>query len=573
MAENDPNKQDEQYQQLRQVVSHITNQGLFGRMHIDTEAAKMLPQSEGAKILAMGKSGMALLGGTAPEFPFAAWAQQHQPPPPPSYNTKLMEAAAEKMKQPITDARWSQNLTNRFQGVFNDLHEKYNPADLAEMLTTGMDRNGGRDAEAIHYKMQTLNNAAEMNTKLGKDFDKVKDDITQKGLVPDPEFGTMSAKILDHMGDMGGSNEEWIKKASDLDNNLEAFKGVSELADQYLPADKILNKTIYKVPATDGDGKPIKGAFEYYSVANDDSGKPTIDPATGKPKLEVDDKGKSILQQTLEQRAAAMREDYGDAYPKKMMTDDYLTQRIGFRLPHPVEYHLEREPKAANVTVNTGSVQTGQVYQAKNETATFGTGDKAITQQAQSAYGLSPFKVSLGTQNNVISQNTGEGGTINLDEATIGGIQNRRVKVVNGKIQITDETGPNTFVAPFAVASKPKYEMQDKTHWDPSTNKEVATINPETGKPEQTLGKTDQVEDVFVPLSQVANVKSTDDNSVIIDKSYQEALDANKSDANKEANDEFQKYFGMTKVDIEKNRKTGVKSTSTSTTNKGYIYK
>lgn len=181
--------------------------------------------------------------------------------------------------------------------------------------------------------------------------------------------------------------------------------------------------------------------------------------------------------------------------------------------------------------------------------------------------------MSLGTQNNVISQNTGEGGTINLDEATIGGIQNRRVKVVNGKIQITDETGPNTFVAPFAVASKPKYEMQDKTHWDPSTNKEVATIDPETGKPEQTLGKTDQVEDVFVPLSQVANVKSTDDNSVIIDKSYQEALDANKSDANKEANDEFQKYFGMTKVDIEKNRKTGVKSTSTSTTNKGYIYK
>ena len=81
-----PVNQDEQFQQLKSMFDRIAgqNQGLFGRMVINPDAAKMLPQSEGAKILAMGKSGMALLGGTAPEFPFAAWAQQHQPPPPPS---------------------------------------------------------------------------------------------------------------------------------------------------------------------------------------------------------------------------------------------------------------------------------------------------------------------------------------------------------------------------------------------------------------------------------------------------------------------------------------------------------
>jgi len=565
-----PVNQDEQFQQIKSMFDQIAGQGhgLFGRTVINPDAAKMLPQSEGAKILAMGKSGMALLGGTAPEFPFAAWAQQHQPPPPPSYNTKLMEAAAEKMKQPVTDARWSQNLTNRFQGVFNKYQDEYGPQQFAEMIETGMDRRGGHDAAKVHYDMQTLNNAAEMNTKLGKDFDKVRDDVSQKGLVPDPEFGQMSARILDHMGDMGGSNEDWIKKASDLDNNLEAYKGVSELAEQYLPSDKLLNKTIYKVPATDGDGKPIKGAFEYYTVANDATGKPSIDPTTGKPKLEVDANGKSTFDQELTERAKALQEDYKGSYPTKMMDIDYLKQRMGFKLPHPVEYHLEREPKPNVTNVNTGAVQTNTAFKAAGEGTTFGSGDKAITQDAQSSYNLTPFKVNLGTQNNVISQNTGESGSVDLNNAEVGNIQNRRVKVVNGKIQVTNETGENTFIAPMAVASKPKFEYQEKV--DPITKQ--AVIDPSTGKPEVTKVQTDITENYYVPLSYVANSNSNDKNAVLIKDMYKDALDANKSDANEDARKEFQKYFGMEEIDISKNKKTGAKSTNTTTTNPAAIY-
>src|ERR1700722_5482212 len=75
--------QDEQFAQIKEIFNAMAPKN---RMLIDPRAAAALPEDAQAKILAMGKSGMALLGGTAPQFPFAAWAQQHQPTVSP--NTK-----------------------------------------------------------------------------------------------------------------------------------------------------------------------------------------------------------------------------------------------------------------------------------------------------------------------------------------------------------------------------------------------------------------------------------------------------------------------------------------------------
>lgn len=552
----------------RAAIENQPQKGLFGKMFIDPIAARELPQTEGARILAMGKSGIALLGGATPEFPFAAYAQQHLPNTPPSLNTQMMEKTLGKY---INEGKADPRVENSLHKMVNDdllpdaysLAQKY-PADYANILN-GFVRTPEQEKDYLKFKdkadaIQTLRD----NSLLLPEFlKKLDDDNNKRGLVVSPETQKAISDYYQFMDNtIGKANmeEQSIGEQKKLLNQLHGYAALDEMIKKVLPEKGAVLKGTDVAPATytDKNGKqvPIANTFAENNYEN---------PETQAMKDDLVKRADLIIGGANDDEKSAIAKQLGSKKDDESLRNGLVNYMYSI-LPKGGNTTLHSEGKTV-VNVNTGTTQTGTVYKAEGEETTFGEGSNAVKQAATSSYGLTPFTADLGTQANVISQKTGESESVDLNGVKIGNIQNRRVKVVNGKIKPTNETGSDTFIAPLAIAEKTVTEQKYKrdSHGniitDPHTKQPIPEGEAKTG-----------TENFFIPLSYIANIKTTDDNTVLIDNMYKEALDANKVDANKEANDQFQKYFGMTKIDIYKQKKTGAKSTKTSVTNPAYNY-
>lgn len=552
----------------RQRIESQPQTGLLGKMFVDPNAARELPQTEGARILAMGKSGIALLGGEAPEFPFAAWAQQHLPNVQPSVNSKMMEQTLGKyINEGKADPRIEDSLHKMVsQDLLPDayaLGQKY-PHEFTDILN-GYVKNPEQERDYLKFKekadaIQTLRD----NSLLLPEFlKKTQESNDQKGLVMSPELQKSISDYYDYMnGTIGKGNmeEDAIKEQQKLLNNLHGYAALDDMVKKVLPEKGSILKGTEVAPAFYTDPKtgkqvPIANAFAENNYEN---------PNTQALKDDLAKRADLILSGADDDEKSAIAKQLGSKKDDDSLRKGLMNYMYSI-LPKGGTTTLHREAPI-NISVNTGSVQTGTVYQAAGEKQTFGEGSSSFQQEANASYGLTPFKADIGKQN-VINPQKNKSEEVDLTGVEIGNIQNRRVKVVNGELKFTDEKGSDTFVAPFAVATKTIDETKYKRDQDGNIITDPVTKQPI--KEGETKTGTEQY---FLPVSNIANIKTTDDNTVTYDRAYQEAMEANKTDANKEANEQFEQRFGMTKIDIYKQKKTGTKSTKSSTTNPAYNY-
>ena len=544
---------DEELKALGQMAQPAFKQGFFKRMLVDPQAAAELPKPE--NIHTIGKVGLFnVFSSPTPEFPFEAWAQQHQPAPA-SLNTKMMQQVAQQLKEPQADPRVQRNLDNQFSGFLNDIYKegesKFGNMQNVNRILSGNYYNEAErdwDENRVHRGMQYFVNGANLSKDIAKNLDYIDKNVTGKGEQVSSDY---VKALQDYRNSFeGGFGEDNIKKMEGAADKLNTFTNLEELAKKFVPEGFKWGETSFITGAKTEDGKNIPYAYSEWKVTNPDG---VLDVDKSKTFRDVVEK---INQQTLRNGTDL---GYKNDDDRKKFIAEYLADKSSQVKTESI--HTDR-PAVTNVY--TQPVQTGTVYQAQTETTTFGTGDKKFSQTANSSYPITPFKADLGTLNNVIGS-SGQAGTVDLNNATVGQFQTRRVKVIDGKLQVTDESGGDSFVAPVAQANAPKYTFQPKLNQAGEPIK-----NPATGELEVTRLTTGETETYFIPLSYVANIKTTDNNTASIDQAYKDAETQNQADATEQGNKEFQKYFGMTKIDVYKQKKTGAKSTKETTSAPDY---
>ena len=572
----------EQYQaaKAQRIAQEAGQTGFFRNKYIDPEAAKELPQREG--VHAIGKVGIFnVWNGTAPEFPFAAWAKQHEP----SVNTKLMEHHANiNWNTPEADPRIQRNLESQFgdflnKGIYGEGAEKFGSVGMVnDILSKGYANDNPNEKtwfDKVHKQLSVYEAGAGLSQDIKKEDEKVND--PEHPL----EVGKDYRKLMnDYVNIYGGKiDENSYDELLKVKKGLEDAVDISTLAKKYAPegfkwgSSNFVEATKYQ--ETDAQGNVIKdkngnpilkelpGAYSNFKVENG-KGEVTMDNDQFKQVVdnmnnELKNRGKSFGVPIGEEGS---EQEKNNDEKRKLKIAEYLKGVSSKQTTETISRKAD-----TNVSVNTGAQQVGSIIKAKGETRTFGTGDNAFDQTAVSAYKINDgVKLEgLGNQHNVITNSTGKGGVANLDGATIGNIENRYVKIVDGQVVMTNETGDDVMLAPMAAGEKPVYKEVDVGK--PVPDKKTGVMGKQQTKPV----KTDETEDFLMPSSFVGS-GATPEFLATQRSAYNEAMAYNKEHTSKKTQEQFQKIFGQTEVDVNKDKKTKNVSTTPNTPNPGYTY-
>ena len=550
-----------------QSIAQEANQKGFLRQHyIDPEAAKELPQREG--VHAIGKVGLFnVWNGTAPEFPFAAWAQQHQP----SVNTQLMQQHAANIKWNgfKTDEQIQNNLDASFNKYLNDdiygkLAEKYGGVGrVQDILAKGYANDNQEeksDFAKINQTLQYYSEGAALGLNIAKEDEAIQKEVTDKGERLPSGYAQARQNYLNSF--TGGDLEANVKQMQESRKAMDGFADVHKILEQNSPKDMNWGTTTFITKTKDDKGNLIPGAYSDWKVENPDG-------------TDATDRFKSAIANSNDD---AIRDGKDLGFPFTKAEKDYQLGKIDSVPPGEgnkkrIEYlasvardlssqkTTETISRKADInnTFNTGANQVGSIIKAKGEIRTFGVGKNAFDQTAVSAYKLNdPVKLEgLGNQHNVITTTSGKGGVADLDGATIGNIENRYVKIVDGQVVMTNETGDDVMLAPMAAGEKPVYKEED-------------VGKPVKGVQQTKSVKTDETEDFLMPSSYIGS-GANPEFLATQRTAYNEAMEYNKEHTSKKTQEQFQKYFGQTEVDVNKSKK-GTVSITPNTPNPGYSY-
>ena len=535
-------------------------------MFIDPTAARELPQSEGARILAMGKSGIALLNGTTPEFPFAAYAQQHLPNVAPSLNTRMMEQAIGKYAdEGKSDPRVENSLHKM---VSNDIlpdayaiAEKY-PHDFANVLN-GYVRTPEQEKDYLKLKektdaVQTLRD----NSLLLPEFLKKLDGDTQKnGLVISPELQKSISDYYQYMDNTigkGGMEEDAIKEQKQLLDKLHGYTALDEMVKKVLPAKDAVLKGTDVAPATytDKNGKQVQIA-DTFAENNYDN------PNTTELKADLTKRADLILSGADDDEKSAIAKQLGSKKDDESVRNGLVNYMYSI-LPKGGSTTLHSEGRTNVYVNNAPPVQEGSVYQTEGTQFTIGAGDKATKITPLATYATPSVKVDLGKIDNIVNQETGDIGTVDLTGATAGAPQLMRTKYVNGAFVPTNETEGNIFDMPMVAVSKPATGEKYKRDSDGSL-----ILDEHKNPIPDGEYKTGETLNYLVPASRIYSA-SPEYNAAVTES----LADARAKNSTKSTSEQARKYFeqGASRIEtkIYKQKKTGEVTEKQSTETPGF---
>lgn len=551
----------------------------FHNTILNPYAAQQLPEGK-LESFGMGRSGMLLLGGTMPQYPWAAAAIQHAPHQD-SPNTKMMseyianiQKETEGKSDPLVERGIDRMVNNDLLPTAFETLGKF-PVSMQKDIITGDIKNSAEEKAYldIHRKASYINNLRTLSSDIKDHYDKLKEEEEKTGLIESPQMREAYSSYvatLHNSAANGQAEEEDIKKAEDTLQHINGFQNLDKTITGYIPKDfDMLTKSTLvpaRVTKTDATGKPIMGK----------DGQPETVPISGaydnitseNPQTqELFDKVRNVVDETYQsykgqgdEATSALANQLG---VKNNETDikQGLAGYVYGRMPQKTTQTLHNERASAPV-INMGqNKEVGKVYSNSQSISLAGG---AIEQDVDATPLPNPVKVQTGTINNVIGSN-GKPTTINL-EGEAGAVIKARTAIRNGHPVMLDkgDDDPSAFYAPWASVNRHVPEV-------------VVKGKDKDGKPLPNIPA--HIEEYHVPLGDVANaIKSSDVGEVIVDQNYKETSDQNQhtqysSDANrKQALDNYEKYFGIRKTEIDKNKKTGQKSTKETTVNKAFTY-
>lgn len=570
---------EEMARQTSLINSANAKRGGIHNTVLNPMAAEQLPEGN-LRSFGMGRSGMLLLGGTAPQFPWAAYAIQHAPKQD-SPNTKLMSQYLENLQKqtegksdPLVERGIDKMVNNDLLPSAFETLGKF-PASMQKDIMTGDIKTQAEEKAYldIHRKASFINNLRNLSVDIKDHYDKLKEEEERTGLIESPQMRDAYSNYvatLHNSAANGKAEEDDIKLAENTLQHINGFQNLDKTITGYVPPNfDVLTKSVI-VPAsvtkTNPDGSPVIGK----------DGKPETVPIAGaydnitseNPQTqELFDKVKGIVDETYQsykgqgdEATAALANQLG---VKNNETDikQGLAGYVYSRMPQKTTQTLHNE-RAGRTVVNLGQEkEVGKVY---STTQSISLAGGAIKQDVDSYTLPTPAKIQLGTISNVINSK-GESVTSNV-EGDVGSVIKAKTVIRNGKPVILNdgEDDPSAFYAPWATIENNVHEVTVKG-------------KDKDGKPLPNIPA--HVEEYHVPLGDAANaIKSSDIGEVIVDKAYGETNDQNQhtqyaSDAaRKKALDDYEKYFGIRKTEIDKNKKTGQKSTKESTVNKAFTY-